>query len=113
MRRGYLCPPSRSRHQAISESASRSPPSGCAHDRADLLALHLVGEPDHRHLGDARMAGHHLLDLPRVHVETAADDQILLAVDDREEPVGVLAAQVSDRNQPSTKTAAVASGLPR
>src|SRR6266496_6026430 len=40
--------------------------------------------PDDRRLGDGRVLVEDLLDLPRVDVVAAADDQVLLAVDDEE-----------------------------
>src|SRR4051794_21962497 len=54
------------------------------HCRADLLAQRLMRHAEHRRLADRRMLVEHLLDLPRVDVEAAADDQLLLAVDDVE-----------------------------
>src|SRR5215468_5974868 len=37
----------------------------------------------------------HFLDLARIHVETAADDQVLLPIDDVEEAVAVLHSQIA------------------
>ena len=72
----------------------------------------LVGQADDRDLGDRRVAQQHLLDLARVDVVAAADDQVLLAVDDatgsRPRPC---VPRSPVRNQPSTIAAAVASGL--
>src|SRR4051812_47432316 len=55
------------------------------HDgRRDLLAHRLVGHADHRRLGDRRVLVQDLLDLARIDVVAAADDHVLLAVDDEE-----------------------------
>src|SRR5829696_7900146 len=55
------------------------------HDRrADLLAHLLVGHRHDRGLGDGGVLVEHLLDLARVDVVAAADDHVLLAVDDEE-----------------------------
>jgi hypothetical protein len=53
----------------------------------------------------------HLLDLARVDVVAAADDEVLLAVDDEEVAVLVHVGQVAEWNQPPLKASAVASGL--
>jgi hypothetical protein len=50
-----------------------------------------------------------LLDLARVHVVAAADDHVLLAVDDEEVAVLVDARHVAEWNQPSLIASAVAS----
>ena len=42
---------------------------------------------------DRRVRHQHLLDLARVHVEAAADDHVLLAIDDEEEAVLVAACR--------------------
>src|SRR5262249_56407122 len=63
--------------------------------RAHLLAQRVVRDPDDRGLGDTRMLVQRLLALPRVHVEPAADDQVLLPVDDVEVAVVVLPAHVA------------------
>ena len=55
--RGYLCLPSCSRDQSISSSLGRLGAGPQDHDRADLLAVHLVGHADDRDLGDRRVAG--------------------------------------------------------
>jgi hypothetical protein len=52
----------------------------------------------------------HLLDLARVDVVAAADDQVLLAVDDEEVAVLVDPAMSPVWNQPSRIASAVASG---
>ena len=53
-----------------------------------MLAAHLA-DTHHRRLGHRGVRVEHVLDLTRVHVEAAADDQVFLALDDVEEPVGV------------------------
>src|SRR5688500_20257912 len=50
---------------------------------------------DDRRLGDGGMRVEDLLHLARVDVEAAADDEVLLALDDVEEVVGVEAADVA------------------
>ena len=56
--------------------------------------------PDHRDLGDVAVALQHLLDLTRINVAAAADDEILRAILERQETVAVEASDVS-RMQPS------------
>ena len=51
---------------------------------AHLLAHQLVRHPDHGDLDDVGVGVDDLLDLARVHVHAAAQDHVLLAVDDRE-----------------------------
>src|SRR3954463_13959614 len=61
----------------------RRPGPGLERDRRpDLLAEGLVRDADHRRLADVRVLVDDLLDLARVDVEAAADDDVLLAVDD-------------------------------
>ena len=48
----------------------------------DLLAHLGVGNPDHRSLGYRGVLVENFFDLPRVHVEAAADDHVLGPVDD-------------------------------
>ena len=62
---------------------------------ADLLAPLVVGDADHRRFADLRVLVEHLLDLARVDVVAAADDQVLLAVDDVEVAVLVDAGHVA------------------
>src|SRR5690348_7933054 len=51
------------------------------HDRgADLLAPLVVGDAEHRRFADLRVLVENLLDLARIDVVTAADNQVLLAV---------------------------------
>ena len=59
------------------------------HERAAALAEARIGRADDRDLGDAGHAQQLLLDLDRAHVLAAADDDVLLAVGDREEAVVV------------------------
>src|SRR5918996_813906 len=66
-------------------------PDKCDH-RLAPLGVRLA---DHRHLGDRRMAQQHLLDLARVDVGAARDDQVLGAVAQREEAVRVDRADVA------------------
>src|SRR5215210_2852925 len=61
----------------------------------DLLAELVVWHADHRHLGHRGVLVEHLLDLARVDVVAAADDQVLLAVDDEEVAVLVHAGHVA------------------
>src|SRR3954447_17209715 len=51
---------------------------------ADLLAELLVRDADHRRLGHRGMLVEDLLDLARIDVVAAADDHVLLAIDDEE-----------------------------
>ena len=51
-------------------------------------------DPDDRHLGHGRVLVQRLLDLPRVDVVPAADDQLLLPVDDEEVAVLIDPGQV-------------------
>ena len=64
-------------------------------DGHDLLAEPLVGNADDGGLGDRRVGVQHVLDLARVHVVPAADDELLLAADDEQEPVLVEIAEVT------------------
>src|SRR3954454_14535718 len=66
------------------------------HDRgADLLAHLLVGHRDHGGLGHGGVLVEDLLDLARIDVVAAADDHVLLAVDDEEVAVLVDAGHVA------------------
>src|SRR6185437_6527703 len=62
--------------------------------RADLLAEVVVRDPDHGHLGHRRVLVQDFLDLARVDVVAAPDDQVLFAVDDVEVAVFVDPGQV-------------------
>ena len=68
-----------------------------ADERARVLAEPRVGRGDDRDLGDAGHAQQQLLDLARADVLAAADDDVLLAVGDREVAVGVEHADVAGR----------------
>src|SRR5659263_285624 len=61
----------------------------------DLFAEPLVRAADDGGLGDGGVGVEDLLDLARVDVVAAADDQILLPVDDEQEVLVVLIAQVA------------------
>src|SRR5258708_7797301 len=65
-----------------------------------LLAVPRVGPADHRGLGHRRVFEQHFLDVARVNVEAAADDQVLLAINDVEVAFGVHAPDIA-RVQPS------------
>src|ERR1700677_5382595 len=65
------------------------------HRGGDLLAQGRVRQPDDGGLGDRRVLVEDLLDLARVHVVAAADDQVLLPVDDVEVAAGVDPGQVA------------------
>src|SRR4051794_15836485 len=67
-----------------------------AHDNGlDRFAPLLVRHPDDGNLRHARMGADDVLDLAREDVETAGHDHVLLAVDDREEAVRILASDVT------------------
>ena len=66
-------------------------------EAAAVLAEAHVGRGDDRDLGDAGHAQQQLLDLERADVLAAADDDVLLAVDDREVAVVVEHADVAGR----------------
>src|SRR5665811_306526 len=68
---------------------------GGDHHGAYLLAALLIRYANNGHLRHGRMPHQDLLDLARVDVETAPDDQVLLPVDNRDEPVGVLLPDVA------------------
>src|SRR5690606_15084421 len=53
---------------------------------ADQFAQHLVREPDHDDVEHGRMRVQPVLDLARIDVEAAADDQLLAPADDVDEP---------------------------
>src|SRR6266566_2311228 len=61
----------------------------------DFLAEPLVGHADDGGLGHGRVGVQHVLDLARVHVVPAADDELLLPADDEQEPVLVEVAEVA------------------
>ena len=71
------------------------------HDRrADLLAQLGVRDAEDGRLAYGRMLVEHLLDLARIDVVAAADDQVLLAVDDEEVAVLVDPCHVA-RDEPA------------
>ena len=59
------------------------------HDRADLLAEHVVRDADDGGVGDRRVLEQRGLDLDAVHVLAAADDHVLGPVDDVDEALVV------------------------
>src|SRR5258708_2520518 len=63
--------------------------------RDHLLAVPRVGPADDGGLGHCWVLEQHLFDIAGVHVQPAADDHVLLAVDDIEVAVGVHAADVA------------------
>src|ERR1700682_4206240 len=63
-------------------------------DGVDLLASDLVGTPDDRRSPHRRVLEQHVLDLARIDVLAAADDHVLLAVDEEEEAVLVAVPDV-------------------
>src|SRR4029077_11984989 len=65
------------------------------HRRPDLLAEGRMRQADHGGLGDGGVVVQRLLDLPRVDVVAAADDQVLLPVHDVEVAVLVHPGQVT------------------
>src|SRR5918995_3404441 len=71
-----------------------------SHKRDDLLAAGRILPPDHRRTLDRRVLEERLLDVAWKNVEAAADDQVLLAVDDVEVAVLVDSPEVA-RVQPA------------
>src|SRR5262245_59568397 len=70
--------------------------SGLRHDvRLVLFAEPLVAHADHRRQRHGRMQEQRFLDLARVDVEAAAENHVLLAIDDRQIPVGIELADVA------------------
>src|ERR1022692_2891465 len=69
---------------------------------ADLLAQLVMGDPDDSGLGDRRVLVQDLLDLARVDVVAAANDQLLLAVHDEEVAVLVHPGEVT-RAEPAVR----------
>src|SRR5262249_56138742 len=63
-------------------------------ERHHLFTPFRVRPSDHRRLANSRMPQQHFLDLPRVDVAAATDDQILRAVSQGEETVLVQRTQV-------------------
>ena len=79
--------------------------------RADLLAHHLVGHADHRHLEHPGRGREHVLHLDAVDVLAAAVDHVLEPVDDVHPALVVDARHIALCSQPSRNVSAVASGL--
>ena len=70
--------------------------AGAGRDERDhLLAADRVRPADDRRRGDARVLEQHLLDVAGEDVHPAADDEVLLPVDQPEVAVGVEAADVA------------------
>jgi hypothetical protein len=87
---------------ATSASPSSATPGPGDDDRDDRLAEVGVRHADDRALGDAGQVVERGLDLGRVDVEAAADDQVLAAADDRD-----VAARVDLADVAGAKPAAV------
>src|SRR6516225_4696824 len=62
---------------------------------ANLLAIAIVGDTDHLHVLDLRMAVEKFLDLARIDVFAAADDHVLDAADDVAIALGVDSGEVA------------------
>ena len=84
--------------------ASSSSPVTCSSPVSDTNAI--TSSPSGRRAGrprghrDRGVPGEHVLDVARVDVEPAADDEVLLAVDDAEVPVAVDRADVAGGEPP-------------
>src|SRR4051794_35034068 len=65
------------------------------HEGNHLFAVQLVGASEHARSRDRGVLAQRLLDVAREHVEAAAKDQILLAVEDREVALVVEPAHVA------------------
>ena len=81
--------------RASSVSGSVGDTRAQADERAHGLAERVVGRRAHRHLVDEGVLGQHVLDFAGRDVLAATDDDVLHAIGDREEPVGVEAALVA------------------
>ena len=93
--RGYLYAATRARiHSRMSSGSGRVPGRG-DDECGDLLAEPGVGHADHRRLEHVRVLVQRLLHLARVHVVAAADDHLLLAVDEKQVAVVVDVADVA------------------
>src|SRR6185503_11047474 len=55
----------------------------------------VVGDAEDRDIEHRRMPNGYLLDVPRVHVDPARDDQVFLSVDEMQEAVAVEEADVA------------------
>src|SRR5215210_9177870 len=81
------------------------------HHGGYLLPVLLIGQSHHGDLGDARVSFEHLLDLARVDVVSAADDQLLCPPAYGEVPVLADPAEILRAEPPvPPKTSSVASG---
>ena len=83
--------------RARRRATDRRGPRLHAHEHRGVLTEPRVGRRDDRALGDAGDPGDQLLDLLRADVLAAADDDVLLAVGDREATVLVEHADVAGR----------------
>ena len=97
IRVGTLNEARRSRTWVRMSSSVRPAPSRDAHHCADLLAEALVGDADDRGLGDVGVLVQRGLDLGRVDVLSAADDDVLQPIDDVEVALVVEPAEVTGR----------------
>ena len=96
-RRAHLYATRCSRQNAITSSGLSST---VGHDdRGDDLAVLVVRQPDHRHLGDVRMADEDRFDLGRVDVRAAGDHEVLAPVDHVEVAVLVEIPDVAERRE--------------
>src|SRR5271166_2450057 len=87
------------RHLLPGECAQFRGRGDCAplerHGGTDLLAEFVMQDPDHGNLGDRRVLIQDLLDLARIDIEPAADDHVLLPVDNVEVAILVDSAEVT------------------
>lgn len=65
------------------------------HDGAHLFAEPRIGHADDRDLGDGRVLIQHFLDFPGIDVVAAANNDILLPVDDVVVAIGIASSQIS------------------
>src|SRR6218665_128037 len=72
-------------------------------ERDDALAEPGVGDADHGGLGHALQRKQDFLDLARVDVVAAGNDQFLLAIDDVEEAIGIQGPDVAGMQPPVAK----------
>src|SRR5580698_8347867 len=86
------------------ELSGRDLGSGSRHDeRAHLLAHARIGDPHDGDLQDRRVLADDVLHVLWIDVQPAADDEILLALDDEEVPVVVEVAHVAGVEPPVTE----------
>ena len=98
-----------SRLQATSSAAVSDAPARSTTYAFTSSPSRSSGTPTTAARRDRRMRHEHVLDLARIHVEAAAQDHVLLAIDDRQIPVGVELADVAGP-EPPRSASAVASG---